>query len=145
MGKFAVLTAGNSKRYANASDTPAVQEGANLGDTILYAAGDFTVATPVFHETSTWAPETIVTQDLHLGSAPSTPQILKIQGIVTQPAQGGNQFVFLCNPTFFIHAEDGIRVIGVTGVQTCALPIFTRATVADGEPSWHWPRREVSN
>src|SRR3712207_8737914 len=28
--------------------------------------------------------------------------------------------VFLC---FFFQAEDGIRDIGVTGVQTCALPI----------------------
>src|SRR5947209_19607852 len=26
--------------------------------------------------------------------------------------------------TFFFQAEDGIRDIGVTGVQTCALPIF---------------------
>src|SRR3712207_7857006 len=26
---------------------------------------------------------------------------------------------------FFFQAEDGIRYIGVTGVQTCALPIFT--------------------
>src|SRR5258707_3648190 len=26
---------------------------------------------------------------------------------------------------FFCQAEDGIRDIGVTGVQTCALPIFT--------------------
>src|SRR5476651_1923622 len=26
---------------------------------------------------------------------------------------------------FFFQAEDGIRVIGVTGVQTCALPICT--------------------
>ena len=25
---------------------------------------------------------------------------------------------------FFFQAEDGIRDIGVTGVQTCALPIF---------------------
>jgi len=24
---------------------------------------------------------------------------------------------------FFLHAEDGIRGVGVTGVQTCALPI----------------------
>ena len=24
---------------------------------------------------------------------------------------------------FFFHAEDGIRVVAVTGVQTCALPI----------------------
>src|SRR3712207_7398933 len=27
-------------------------------------------------------------------------------------------------PSFFFQAEDGIRYIGVTGVQTCALPIF---------------------
>src|SRR3712207_8667785 len=27
---------------------------------------------------------------------------------------------------FFFQAEDGIRDIGVTGVQTCALPIFDR-------------------
>src|SRR5258707_8388153 len=29
---------------------------------------------------------------------------------------------------FFFQAEDGIRDIGVTGVQTCALPISTAAT-----------------
>src|SRR2546429_4911575 len=28
------------------------------------------------------------------------------------------------NSYFFFHAEDGIRVVAVTGVQTCALPIF---------------------
>ena len=32
-------------------------------------------------------------------------------------------FFFLC---FFFQAEDGIRDIGVTGVQTCALPISLR-------------------
>src|SRR3712207_8063144 len=35
-----------------------------------------------------------------------------------------------CNFFFFFQAEDGIRDIGVTGVQTCALPIFT-TIVAD--------------
>src|SRR3712207_6918273 len=30
----------------------------------------------------------------------------------------------LCLLVFFFQAEDGIRDIGVTGVQTCALPIF---------------------
>src|SRR5215203_2947960 len=37
---------------------------------------------------------------------------------------------------FFFQAEDGIRDIGVTGVQTCALPIFGLARVParrDGE------------
>ena len=29
-----------------------------------------------------------------------------------------------CEGFFFFQAEDGIRDIGVTGVQTCALPIF---------------------
>src|SRR5476651_2714085 len=33
---------------------------------------------------------------------------------------------------FFFQAEDGIRDIGVTGVQTCALPIWTRQQEADG-------------
>src|SRR5947209_9080851 len=37
--------------------------------------------------------------------------------------------------SFFFQAEDGIRDIGVTGVQTCALPISTRiTTVALGSP-----------
>src|SRR3712207_7422764 len=33
--------------------------------------------------------------------------------------------VLIC--LFFFQAEDGIRDIGVTGVQTCALPIFVSA------------------
>src|SRR3712207_8596331 len=32
---------------------------------------------------------------------------------------------------FFIQAEDGMRVIGVTGVQTCALPIFHAYVTAE--------------
>src|SRR5215475_14815069 len=32
---------------------------------------------------------------------------------------------------FFFQAEDGIRVFHVTGVQTCALPIFTVLVVDD--------------
>src|SRR5258707_3743646 len=34
-------------------------------------------------------------------------------------------YAFWC--FFFFQAEDGIRDIGVTGVQTCALPISVRA------------------
>src|SRR6266496_3258796 len=33
---------------------------------------------------------------------------------------------------FFFHAEDGIRLLYVTGVQTCALPIGTSR-------AWTWP------
>src|SRR5947209_12968218 len=35
---------------------------------------------------------------------------------------------------FFFQAEDGIRDIGVTGVQTCALPIYSRSPCARGQP-----------
>src|SRR5438034_1638387 len=41
-------------------------------------------------------------------------------------------FFFFCFVVFFFQAEDGIRDHCVTGVQTCALPIFPCA------PSWRW-------
>src|SRR3712207_2497627 len=41
----------------------------------------------------------------------------------------GVHLCHLLSYCFFFQAEDGIRDIGVTGVQTCALPISTR--VAD--------------
>src|SRR5947209_19790841 len=34
---------------------------------------------------------------------------------------------------FFFQAEDGIRDIGVTGVQTCALPILTDVLILRGD------------
>src|SRR5438270_7962990 len=37
---------------------------------------------------------------------------------------------------FFFQAEDGIRDLTVTGVQTCALPISDRARVRDVELLW---------
>jgi hypothetical protein len=98
-GSFVVLTRGNSKADPNVSDTPSVLEGPNIGDVVIYATGDFTSFTRVFIETGSWSPAGIVRRDLTLGLEASTPQPVKIQGLVTQPARGGNQFVFLCNPT----------------------------------------------
>src|SRR3712207_7257764 len=39
------------------------------------------------------------------------------------------------NLVFFFQAEDGIRDIGVTGVQTCALPIFSSSMVSRVVPA----------
>src|SRR5271165_6251187 len=42
---------------------------------------------------------------------------------------------------FFFQAEDGIRDFHVTGVQTCALPIYERRTLKLlqwGQPRRHW-------
>src|SRR3712207_8483145 len=36
---------------------------------------------------------------------------------------------------FFFQAEDGIRDIGVTGVQTCALPIYPPVRIAALSPA----------
>src|SRR5947209_17895084 len=50
-----------------------------------------------------------------------------------------NALVLLSVVFFFFQAEDGIRDIGVTGVQTCALPISTpqcAPCLARKEPSW---------
>src|SRR5438445_7044648 len=39
---------------------------------------------------------------------------------------------------FFFQAEDGIRDIGVTGVQTCALPILVSPSLARGDLGAQW-------
>src|SRR2546427_4943855 len=41
---------------------------------------------------------------------------------------------------FFFQAEDGIRDLTVTGVQTCALPIFS----AEFDPTMTWVEFEVA-
>src|SRR5688572_31864702 len=40
--------------------------------------------------------------------------------------------VFAVGLTFFFQAEDGIRDLTVTGVQTCALPIFFSWLISGG-------------
>src|SRR4249919_4137330 len=44
-------------------------------------------------------------------------------------AHGTIMIFFIAMPFFFFQAEDGIRVFHVTGVQTCALPIFTVTSI----------------
>src|SRR2546422_8333936 len=40
------------------------------------------------------------------------------------------------SPVFFLQAEDGIRDVAVTGVQTCALPIHILRRKKDGVEEW---------
>src|SRR2546430_15574386 len=42
---------------------------------------------------------------------------------------------------FFFQAEDGIRDLTVTGVQTCALPIFRIGTALQEPLDWRWLHR----
>src|SRR2546429_7353565 len=45
-----------------------------------------------------------------------------------------------CIVFFFFQAEDGIRDVAVTGVQTCALPILLRISRKEGLQN-SWPSR----
>src|SRR6266436_8628701 len=59
-----------------------------------------------------------------------------------------NPFVFFLDPLdipcfFFFQAEDGIRDVAVTGVQTCALPISARRRAAWGGARLPCRRRVV--
>src|SRR5258707_11844814 len=45
---------------------------------------------------------------------------------------------------FFFQAEDGIRDIGVTGVQTCALPICSAINGIELRSSRHRPKSSSS-
>src|SRR5256884_2280928 len=59
---------------------------------------------------------------------------------------GRNKLVsdkYVCFFFFFFQAEDGIRDVAVTGVQTCALPI-SQAIRAIGEPIHNRPAAEIS-
>ncbi|MFA5897448.1 MAG: hypothetical protein WC985_11210, partial [Thermoplasmata archaeon] len=97
-GSYSVMIAGNWMLSQTTSETPTIKEGPNFGETVQFVAGNVTNAT-FFQEILSWSPGTTVPQDLHLGSAAKTPGPLTIQGVVTQPARGGNQYAFLCNPT----------------------------------------------
>src|SRR2546430_12633459 len=50
-------------------------------------------------------------------------RLLCIIGSMRRLIQRGGKFAELSYPSFFFQAEDGIRDLTVTGVQTCALPI----------------------
>ena len=143
-GSFAVLTQGNSKTNPNVSDTPNIQEGPNVGDLVLYAAGDFTSPTSVFVQMEPWTFAGDVVTDLTLGSAASTPQPVKIQGLVTQPAAGGNQFLFLCNPTtstvplvdYYLERDAPGTYRGPRFDLTGSVPAATTIQVNLTSPSW---------
>src|SRR5829696_7076575 len=68
---------------------------------------------------------------------------VRMSGYVAAPQTNSSELLLPMPKTvqfqllfFFFQAEDGIRDWSVTGVQTCALPIFVRA--APGYDPWTW-------
>src|SRR2546430_12452534 len=50
-----------------------------------------------------------------------------------------------CSSLFFFQAEDGIRDLTVTGVQTCALPIFEPEQRIRDQEIAHFVAAEIEN
>lgn len=150
-GSYAVLIGGNSKANPDISDTPNVQEGANLGDLVIFAAGDFTTSADVFREVVPWSPGAVQSLNLNLGSDATTPRPIKIGGIVAQPARGGDQFVLVCNPTassvsladYFLEGNAPGTYHGRNLSLTGALPPMTSTQVSLGSPIWLAPRGDA--
>lgn len=97
-GAYSVLTQGNAVINATTPEPSPIKYGANAGETVQYAASDFTTSADVFQETSAWHSDLVVALDLHLGSVATTPEPLKIQALVALPARGGAPYVYVCNP-----------------------------------------------
>ncbi len=98
-GFFSLMISGNWMVNQSTSETPTIKEGPDLGETILFVAGEIGAVSGVFNETAAWSPGATMNLDLHLGSTATSPRNLRIQGIVTQPARGGTPYAFVCNPT----------------------------------------------
>src|SRR2546427_343411 len=66
---------------------------------------------------------------LHRVRAPACPSSKAGEEITDSPSVVLNLTIMTCRAApaiFFFQAEDGIRDLTVTGVQTCALPIYRR-------------------
>src|SRR2546430_3628302 len=68
--------------------------------------------------------------------------LILIQSFVRLPGEYRASFRFAMMPSFFFQAEDGIRDLTVTGVQTCALPILRGGRC--GSRAGHVERRNTS-
>ena len=96
-GSYAMAVLGNS--YAGSVlDTPEIKEGGDPGDLVVFATGDFTSAAGIFREAGSWQTGSAVALDLRMANASKQPSLLKIQTIVTRPANAGTQYAFVCNP-----------------------------------------------
>lgn len=133
-GAFAVATAGNPVLNASTPEPSPEKSGADLGESVLYSTGSFATQVEVFQEVTSWHPDLTVNLDLHLASAAASPEPLRIQGVVTQPAMGGAQYVFLCNPTAAgVSLADYYLQVDRPGTYYGGNLTLTGSVAADGE------------
>lgn len=119
-GKFDIDTAGNQITIPGDPDTPWVKEGGDHDvDDIMYVWGDMTdlsvnlgSPTTIFEQTTVW--RTFVYDLTDLSEAQIQPPALpKINNILTQPGDLGNQYIYIYGPEgttmeeFYLEKNDG--------------------------------------
>ncbi len=119
-GKFDIDTAGNQITIPGDPDTPWVKEGGDHDvDDIMYVWGDMTdlsvnlgSPTTIFEQTTVW--RTFVYELTDLSEAQIQPPALpKINNILTQPGDPGNQYIYIYGPEgttmeeFYLEKNDG--------------------------------------
>ena len=97
-GSYQTQVAGNYY-IGPTSETPAIKEGGDPNNPIMFAHGDMTSSGNVFQETALWTQATFQNRDLTEAAAASQPALIKIQSITTRPADTLSQYTYLCNPT----------------------------------------------
>ena len=98
-GEFDVDTFGNWVTAIGQPNTPEVKEGGDVGDEIMYVAGDLTSSGQVFTAKKFWTPGDSVTDNLQLAPAANQPALLNVGRMTTRPADADTQYVYICNPT----------------------------------------------
>jgi hypothetical protein len=97
-GSYQVQVAGNWYIGA-ASETPALKEGGDPNDPIMFSHADMTSSGTVFQEIASWTTAGFQNLDLTEGIAASQPALIKIQTVTTRPADSLSQYAYICNPT----------------------------------------------
>jgi len=98
-GNYDVDTFGNWVTQIGQDNTPEVKEGGDVGDEIMYVAGDMTGSGQVFTVKKFWTPGDVVLDNLQLAPSNQQPALLKIARIITRPADLLTQYLYICNPT----------------------------------------------
>jgi len=81
-------------------NTPEIKEGADIGDPIMFVAGDMTTTGRVFTAQRSWyVPSGADYELLDINLAPSQPSLIKIARIISRPNDPWPDYVYLCNPT----------------------------------------------
>ena len=97
-GSYQLQVAGNWY-IGPTSETPALKEGGDPNDPIMFAHGDMTATGTVFQEIAPWVSAGFLNRDLTEGVAAAQPALIKIQTVTTRPADLLSQYAYICNPT----------------------------------------------